>query len=65
MDPATGPKAVKETGGIGGAWKRAGFERGWGWPVTDEYRSGGEVLQRFSNGVTAHWTPQRGVWTTR
>ncbi|MCT1735112.1 S8 family serine peptidase [Kocuria marina] len=63
--PATGPHAVKETGGIGGAWKRAGFERGWGWPVTDEYRSGGEVLQRFSNGVTAHWTPQRGVWTTR
>jgi len=63
--PATGPKVVKETGGIGGAWKRAGFERGWGWPVTDEYRSGGEVLQRFSNGVTAHWTPQRGVWTTR
>ncbi|WP_312918590.1 S8 family serine peptidase [Kocuria sp.] len=63
--PATGPQAVKETGGIGGAWKRAGFERGWGWPVTDEYRSGGEVLQRFSNGVTAHWTPQRGVWTTR
>ena len=63
--PATGPHAVKETGGIGGAWKRAGFERGWGWPVTDEYRSGGEVLQRFSNGVTAHWTPHRGVWTTR
>ncbi|RKQ36431.1 S8 family serine peptidase [Kocuria tytonis] len=63
--PATGAHAVKETGAIGGAWKRAGLERGWGWPATDEYRAGGEVQQRFSNGVTAHWTPQRGTWTMR
>ncbi|MDO4919694.1 S8 family serine peptidase [Kocuria sp.] len=62
---AAGTHAVRESGGIGGAWKRAGFERGWGWPTTDEYRSGTEVRQRFSNGVTAHWTAQRGVWTTR
>ena len=62
---ATGAHAVKETGAIGKAWKRAGLERGWGWPATDEYTSNGVVHQRFSNGVTAHWTPQRGVWTTR
>lgn len=63
--PSTGAHAVKETGAIGKAWKRAGLERGWGWPATDEYTSNGVVHQRFSNGVTAHWTPQRGVWTTR
>lgn len=62
---SSGAHAVKETGGIGGAWKRAGLERGWGWPTTDEYTSNGEVRQRFSNGVTAHWTSKRGVWTTR
>ncbi|MEV8156950.1 S8 family serine peptidase [Kocuria salsicia] len=61
----SGAHAVKETGGIGGAWKRAGLERGWGWPTTDEYTSNGEVRQQFSNGVTAHWTAKRGVWTTR
>lgn len=62
---STGAHAVKETGAIGGAWKRAGLERGWGWPATDEYTSNGVVHQRFSHGVTAHWTSQRGVWTTR
>ena len=56
---------MKETGAIGTAWKRAGYEKGWGWPTTEEYRSGGEIQQKFSNGVTAHWTAQRGVWTTR
>ncbi|WP_290499749.1 S8 family serine peptidase [Kocuria sp. UBA5001] len=61
----SGAHAVKETGGIGDAWKRAGLERGWGWPTTDEYTSNGAVHQRFSHGVTAHWTAQRGVWTTR
>lgn len=63
--PATGAQPVKETGGIGKAWQRAGYERGWGWPATGEYRSGAEIQQRFSNGVTAHWTAARGVWTTR
>ena len=65
MERLTGAHAVKETGAIGGAWKRAGLERGWGWPATDEYTSNGVVHQRFSHGVTAHWTSQRGVWTTR
>lgn len=62
---SSGAHAVKETGAIGGAWKRAGLERGWGWPTTDEYTSNGEVRQQFSHGVTAHWTSKRGVWTTR
>ncbi|GEC99540.1 hypothetical protein KVA01_16950 [Kocuria varians] len=62
---ASGTHAVKESGAIGGAWKKAGLERGWGWPTTDEYTVNGEVQQRFSNGVTAHWTHQRGLWTTR
>ena len=61
----TGAHAVQENGGIGNAWKRADFERGWGWPVTSEYKHGNEVRQRFSNGVTAHWTSARGVWITR
>ena len=62
----TGAHAVQENGAIGQAWKSADMERGWGWPTTSEYRaSNGEVQQRFSKGVTAHWTAKRGVWTTR
>lgn len=61
----TGAHAVQENGGIGRAWMRAGYERGWGWPTSGEYRSGNEVRQHYSNGVTAHWTSARGVWTTR
>lgn len=64
--PTTGARAVKETGAIGNAWKRAGFERGWGYPVTDEYRVGTEVQQRFSNGYVAHWSSVTGrTWVTR
>ncbi|WP_223841887.1 S8 family serine peptidase [Kocuria sp. cx-455] len=62
----TGAHAVQENGAIGQRWKAADMERGWGWPATSEYRaSNGEVQQRFSNGVTAHWTSKRGVWITR
>ncbi|WP_053004937.1 hypothetical protein [Kocuria sp. SM24M-10] len=61
--PSTGARAVKEYGAIGRAWKQAGCERGWGWPVTDEYRVGTEVRQRFSRGVTAHYRAGR-TWTT-
>ncbi|MFI7481848.1 hypothetical protein ACH9EU_05455 [Kocuria sp. M1R5S2] len=57
--PATGAHAVKEYGAIGRAWVRAGYERGWGWPLTDEYHVGGEVRQRFSRGVTAHYRAGR------
>lgn len=64
--PASGAHAVKETGAIGSAWKRAGFERGWGYPTTEEYRVGSEVRQRFSNGYVAHWSSVTGkTWVTR
>ncbi|MGX0885672.1 uncharacterized protein YkwD [Kocuria rhizophila] len=64
--PRTGAHAVKESGGIGSAWKAAGFERGWGYPLTEEYRAGSEVQQRFSNGYTAHWSRTTGrTWITR
>ena len=62
--PATGSAAVKEYGAIGRAWKAAGSERGWGFPVTDEYRHGAEVRQRFSKGHTAHYAAGR-TWVTR
>ena len=42
----------------------AGSERGWGFPVTDEYRYGAEVRQRFSKGVTVHYAAGR-TWATR
>ncbi|MDO4918144.1 CAP domain-containing protein [Kocuria sp.] len=64
--PRTGAHAVKESGGIGSAWKAAGFERGWGYPLTEEYGAGSEVRQRFSNGCTAHWSRTTGrTWVTR
>lgn len=64
--PATGAHAVMESGAIGSAWQRAGYERGWGYPTTDEYRVGAEVQQRFSNGYVAHWSSVTGAtWVTR
>ncbi|KLU08863.1 CAP domain-containing protein [Kocuria sp. SM24M-10] len=64
--PRTGAKVVKETGAIGQRWKAAGFERGYGYPVTDEYRYGTEVRQRFSNGHTVHWSSvTKRTWVTR
>lgn len=64
--PATGARAIIETGAIGNAWKRGGYERGWGYPVTDEYRVGTEVQQRFSNGYVAHWSSvTKRTWVTR
>ena len=54
-----------ETGAIGRAWKAAGFERGYGYPVTDEIRTGTTVYQRFSNGYRVNWSPATGqVWVT-
>ena len=64
--PRSGAHAVKETGAIGTAWKARGYERGLGYPVTDEYRSGSEVRQRFSNGYTVHWSRTTNrTWITR
>ncbi|MFF0944512.1 CAP domain-containing protein [Kocuria sp. CPCC 205300] len=62
--PATGSRAIKQYGAIGRAWKAAGSERGWGFPVTDEYRHGAEVRQRFAKGYTAHYAAGR-TWVTR
>lgn len=62
----TGTHAVYESGAIGQTWARAGYERGYGWPTTDEYRSGSEVVQRFSKGYTVHWSSVTGkAWVTR
>ncbi|MCC5672851.1 GH25 family lysozyme [Kocuria rhizophila] len=64
--PATGAHAVNERGAIGNLWARRGYEKTSGFPVTDEYRVGHEVQQRFSNGYTYHWNSTNGaVWVTR
>ncbi|GEO94442.1 CAP domain-containing protein [Kocuria turfanensis] len=60
----TGSRAIKLYGAIGRAWKAAGSERGYGFPVTDEYRYGAEVRQRFSKGYTVHYAAGR-TWATR
>lgn len=63
---ASGAHAVKESGAIGRAWQKAGYERGWGYPTTEEYSAGNEVRQRFSNGYVAHWSRVTGkTWVTR
>lgn len=60
-----GARAVDESGAIGQAWKAAGLERGYGYPVTDQIRSGSTVYQRFSNGYKVNWDPATGqVWVT-
>ncbi|MFI7481923.1 CAP domain-containing protein [Kocuria sp. M1R5S2] len=62
---AHGTRAVQESGAIGRAWKAAGFERGYGYPVTDEIRSGTTVYQRFSNGYKVNWSSVTGqVWVS-
>lgn len=64
--PGIGAKVVKESGAIGNQWKRAGYERGYGYPVTDEYRVGTEVRQKFSTGRTIHWSSvTKRTWVTR
>ncbi|MEX5293969.1 CAP domain-containing protein [Kocuria sp. CPCC 205268] len=62
--PGTGSRAIKLYGAIGRAWTAAGRERGYGFPVTDEYRYGAEVRQRFSKGWTVHYASGR-TWATR
>ncbi|GAB2615166.1 hypothetical protein GCM10009696_21070 [Kocuria himachalensis] len=64
--PRTGAKTVKENSAVGQRWKAAGYERGYGYPSTDEYRYGSEVRQRFSNGYTVHWSSiTKRTWVTR
>lgn len=58
--PTTGAHVIKLTGGIGSAWKAAGYERKWGYPVTDEYPVSRGYQQRFSNGYVATWDRATG-----
>ncbi len=58
--PKTGVRIVKMTGGIGAAWRAAGYERNWGYPVTNEYTVARGVQQKFSNGRVATWNRSTG-----
>lgn len=58
--PKTGARVVKMTGGIGAAWRAAGYERNWGYPVTNEYTVARGVQQKFSNGRVAAWDRSTG-----
>lgn len=58
--PKTGARVVKMTGGIGAAWRAAGYERNWGYPVTNEYTVARGVQQKFSNGRVATWDRSTG-----
>ncbi|WP_238986083.1 GH25 family lysozyme [Kocuria sp. SM24M-10] len=62
----TGAHLVRENTGIGGAWKRGGFERGYGYPVTDEISGlvNGGAHQVFRNGSAVYrilWSPTTGA----
>ncbi|WP_144937810.1 S8 family serine peptidase [Rothia kristinae] len=49
--PQRGAHAIKQYGAIGAAWVAGGRENGtYGWPVSDEYRSGNTMRQDFSKG---------------
>ncbi|MFI7484340.1 CAP domain-containing protein [Kocuria sp. M1R5S2] len=64
--PGTGARVVKENSAIGQRWKASGYERGYGYPATDEYWHGSEVRQRYSNGYTVHWSSvTKRTWVTR
>lgn len=56
----TGANWVKEFGAIGTTWSRNGYERGFGFPTTNEYRYGQEVRQNFSNGYVLGWNVNDG-----
>lgn len=62
---ATGGHLVKDYGAIGHYWSRAGFERGLGFPTTNEYRVGTEMRQDFAGGTTVVWNSTTGAVTTR
>lgn len=59
----TGAHAIKLSGAIGTRWKAAGYERGWGYPATDEYAVPSGVAQKFSNGYTVTWNRTTGKVT--
>ncbi|GEO96730.1 GH25 family lysozyme [Kocuria turfanensis] len=62
---ATGTHLVRENTGIGGVWKRGGYERGFGYPVGDEVGGlvNGGAHQVFRNGSAVYrilWSPTSG-----
>ncbi|WP_308071593.1 GH25 family lysozyme [Kocuria sp. LUK] len=62
----SGAHPVKENSAIGAEWRAAGHERGYGYPVTGEYRYGTEVRQQFSKNFTVHYsTTTKRIWVTR
>ena len=64
--PTTGAHAVKENSAIGREWMAAGYERGYGYPVNNEYVHGNEIRQRFSKGYTVHYSLEnQRLWVTR
>jgi hypothetical protein len=57
--PATGARL--STGGIRVAWGSAGLENGrFGYPTSNEYQVGGEVVQDFQGGRII-WSPSTGI----
>ena len=63
---ATGAKAVKENSAIGQRWKASGYERGYGYPSTDEFGGlvNGGAFQVFRNGNDFYkvlWSPATGA----
>lgn len=61
--PKTGGHTIK--GAILSAWQRSGYERGLGYPVSQEYAVSGGVEQRFERGTMRYSTATRKVTTTR
>ena len=57
----TGAHWVKEYGAIGTLWSRSDYERGFGFPVTNEYRRGNEIRQHFSRGYILGWNVHTGA----
>lgn len=59
--PQTGAHYVKEYGAIGASWSRHDYERGFGFPTSNEYHYGNEMRQNFSNGYVLGWNIADGV----
>lgn len=59
--PGTGGHTVR--GAIFTAWQRSGYERGLGYPVTEEYTVAGGAEQRFERGTLRYSSATRRVTT--
>ena len=56
---SNGAHTVNTRGAIGEKWMNAGFERTYGYPLTEEVCGlvNGGCFQTYSNGYTVYWTP--------